>query len=101
MKPKIILIALFTLTSACAQAQDESIVEDAEEIEAPDLVVINVAQDDVLNMRAQPNANAPIVGTLAPNTGNIHVTAQSAETQDWIYVAADGMEGWVNANYLG
>ena len=101
IKPTNILIALFTLTGACAQAQDEGIVEDAQKIEAPELVVINVAQNDLLNMRAEPDANAPIVGTLAPDTGNIHVTAQSAETPDWIYIEVGGLEGWVNAAYLG
>nr|TFG55065.1 MAG: hypothetical protein E4H34_01230 [Hyphomicrobiales bacterium] len=100
MKRRIILIALFALSSACAPAQDNEFAEETQETETPSLVVINVASNDVLNMRAEPDANAAIVGTLPPNTGNIHVAAQSAETGDWIYIEANELEGWVNANYL-
>ncbi len=66
----------------------------------PLLVVIGVAPDDVLNIRAEPDANAAIVGMLAPDATGISVTAQGTETLDWIHITHDGAEGWVNARFL-
>jgi uncharacterized membrane protein len=65
----------------------------------PLLVVTGVAPDDALNICAEPDANAAIVGMLAPATG-ISVTAQGTETLDWIHITHDGAEGWVNAQFL-
>lgn len=65
------------------------------------LMVIGVDDDDVLNIRAEPDASAALVGTLAPDAVGIRVTAQGTDTLDWIHIAAEGMEGWVNASYLG
>lgn len=84
-------------TTACAQAQDEA----STEIDVPELVVMNVAEGDVLNMRAEPNANAAIVGMLAPNAGGIHATGEESPSLDWIEVEANGATGWVNDRYLG
>jgi uncharacterized membrane protein len=89
---RAILIALFTLTSACVQAQDEDV---------PMLVVIGVGASDVLNVRAEPDADATLVGTLTPNASGLSVTAQSTETLDWIHIESNGLQGWVNASYLG
>jgi hypothetical protein len=89
---RVTLTALFTLTSACVQAQDEDV---------PMLVVTGVDANDVLNLRAEPDAGAALVGTLAPNASGIRVIAQSTETLDWIQIESNGLRGWVNASYLG
>ena len=100
MKLRPVLIALLTLTSACVQAQDEQAHEQTTDSDAPVLVVSGVDQDDVLSLRAEPNANARLVGTLSSNASNIRVTAQATGTLDWIHIEANGVEGWVNASYL-
>ena len=101
MKLRVALIALFALTSACGQAQDQQANAQATEADAPSLVVIGVEDNDVLNVRTEPSADAALVGTLAPNASGIRVTAQAAETLDWIHIDANGLKGWVNASYLG
>ena len=92
-----VLAPLLILTSACAQAENAAPLETG----APELVVIDVAANDVLNIRAEPDANATIVGTLAPAAGGIRVTAQETGSLDWVHIATDESEGWVNAHYLG
>lgn len=65
--------------------------------------VSGVAANDVLNVRAQPSAAAPIVATLAPDARNIVVTGvRTLEgTQTWWEVLpARGGPGWVNARFL-
>ena len=96
----IVAVAFMTLLCACAQAEDENTVEQSQNVETAELVVINVAPDDVLNIRAEPNAGAALVGELAPGTGDIRVTAQGTETLDWVHIEAGGLEGWVNAAFL-
>ena len=92
IKLRGILIALFTLTCASVQAQDEDV---------PTLEVIGVGANDVLNVRAEPGAGAAAVGALAPYASGIRVIAQSTETLDWIHIESNGLQGWVNASYLG
>ncbi len=100
MKRRFVLIALFALTVACGQAQEQQTTGQTAESDAPVLVVSGVDENDVLNIRAEPDANARLVGTLGANEENVRVTAQSAETLDWIHIEANGARGWVNASYL-
>lgn len=86
------MIASLALTNACAQAQDD---------DAAMLVVFGVDANDVLNVRAEPDADAALLGTLMPNASGINVIAQSTDTLDWILIESNGLQGWVNASYLG
>ncbi|WP_207100731.1 COG3650 family protein [Paracoccus shandongensis] len=59
--------------------------------------VSGVAADDVLNIRAEPEAKAAIVGTLAPDAKAIEVVE---ERQGWARVNAGESTGWVSMRYL-
>lgn len=72
--------------------------------------VVDVAADDVLNVREQPGTAAPIVATLPPDDTGLSVTgARNAEHDDtfgpgtwWeiLHEEAPGGAGWVNARFL-
>lgn len=63
--------------------------------------VIGVTRDDVLNIRAEPNASAPIVGTLSPVAQDITISAETRSlTSTWVEVRQGDVVGWVNAAYL-
>jgi hypothetical protein len=67
------------------------------------LAVIGVAHDDVLNLRAAPGADQPIVAEI-PNTYDSLTAA--GETRElpgsfWIGVDYEGTPGWVNLRYIG
>jgi hypothetical protein len=67
------------------------------------LAVIGVAHDDVLNLRAAPGADQPIVAEI-PNTYDSLTAA--GETRElpgsfWIGVNYEGTPGWVNLRYIG
>ncbi|MFN4129968.1 MAG: COG3650 family protein [Paracoccaceae bacterium] len=59
--------------------------------------VSGVAADDVLNIRAQPNAGATIIGTLAPDATRIEVVE---EGRGWGRVSVGEVSGWVSMRYL-
>jgi hypothetical protein len=66
------------------------------------LAVIGVAHDDVLNLRAAPGADQPILGEI-PATYDL-LTA-SGETRQlpgsfWVGVAFEETPGWVNLRYV-
>ena len=63
--------------------------------------VHDVADDDVLNIRAKPNAKSEIVGTLAPHATKIEVVDEVfvAKSQ-WLRVNTGERSGWVSANYM-
>ncbi|MCC5989513.1 MAG: hypothetical protein JJT95_17730 [Pararhodobacter sp.] len=68
--------------------------------------IVNVADDDVLNVRAGPGAENMIVGVLAPNATGIHPTGEVAQAGDggtWWQIADSalpGGSGWINARFL-
>lgn len=59
--------------------------------------VSGVAADDVLNIRAEPNASSAIIGTLAADASRIEVVE---ERRGWARVNAGEGSGWVSARYL-
>lgn len=61
------LALILWLAAGPAAAQDLPAVYD----------VAGVAADDVLNVRAEPSAEAPVLRTLAPDAGGIEVVALS------------------------
>ena len=62
--------------------------------------VTGVADDDALNIRAAPNANAAIIGALAPNARNVEVVATDA-TGQWARVNSGESSGWAALRFLG
>ena len=61
--------------------------------------VTEVAADDVLNIRAAPNANAEIIGTLAPDARHIEVVGYD-DTGRWARINTEGRSGWAALRYL-
>ncbi|MCZ0961297.1 COG3650 family protein [Paracoccus benzoatiresistens] len=59
--------------------------------------VAGVAADDVLNIRADPNPTAPVIGTLAPDATRIEVVE---ERRGWVRVNTGEGSGWVNSRFL-
>jgi hypothetical protein len=62
-----------------------------------------VAANDMLNIRRQPNFDAPVVGRLAPNAGGIQITDGGESLQSnypWTLVETSEGEGWVNSRFL-
>ncbi len=67
--------------------------------------ITGVAQNDQLNVRAEPRADAQIVGSLRPETGEIVVTGTQqviGSTIWWelVYPGAEQKIGWVNSRFL-
>ena len=67
--------------------------------------VHGVASDDKLNVRAQPGADAEVIGSLPPGADDIVVTGsrQQHGTATWWELVFPGVErgsGWVNARFL-
>ena len=87
-----IAFALFLAAAGPAAATQEYIL--------PTLFdVAGVAADDVLNIRAEPNARSEIIGTFAPDARRIEVTAHDASGR-WGQVNTDGQSGWASMHYL-
>lgn len=59
--------------------------------------VTGVAADDVLNLRAQPDAGSAIIGTLAPDTTGVEVVAV---TGDWALVKTTESAGYAKLRFL-
>jgi photosystem II stability/assembly factor-like uncharacterized protein len=65
--------------------------------------VVNVAQNDVLNIRSAAGVSQPIVGYFASDATDVMETGatSSADGAAWVEVRkSDGVTGWVNAYYL-
>jgi uncharacterized membrane protein len=61
--------------------------------------VVGVAPGDVLNVREHPDASAPIIGTLAPDTAGVEVVDLDS-TGRWARVNAGERAGWAAMRYL-
>ncbi len=64
--------------------------------------VVNVASDDVLNVRAGPGVGQPIVGTI-PFHGlgvSVHGGGQEVSGSWWAPVQYGTVTGWANSSYL-
>ncbi|RRH76913.1 SH3 domain-containing protein [Falsigemmobacter faecalis] len=72
----------------------------AEPVVLPELYnVTGVGAGDMLNIRAEPSASAPILGRLAPDRVQIEVTGQSSDGA-WAQINAGEGSGWVAMRYL-
>ncbi|MEM7338840.1 MAG: SH3 domain-containing protein [Actinomycetota bacterium] len=84
-------------TDAAAPAVDDT------DAGASDLTwtVVGVDSDDTLNVRAEPNASATIVGELDPWSTDFAVTGDNGTPVRWREITlADGTDGWVNARFV-
>jgi len=61
--------------------------------------VVGVASNDVLNIRAEPSASAPIVGSFAPNARDIEVIGRN-EAGTWGLVNTGEGVGWSSLRFL-
>lgn len=61
--------------------------------------VTGVADDDVLNIRAAPDASSPVVGTLAPDAADVEVIDVSDDGA-WALVPLREGIGWAAARFL-
>lgn len=59
--------------------------------------VARVAPGDVLNIRADPNGSAPVIGTLAPDAARVEVVE---ERRGWGRVNTGEGSGWVSMRFL-
>jgi hypothetical protein len=62
-------------------------------------MVVNVARDDVLNVRSGPSADFEVVGALHPGSRGVTVTGTCQAR--WCPVEHAAARGWVNSTYLG
>lgn len=60
--------------------------------------VVNVAADDVLNVRSGPSANLAIVGTIPSNGHGVRMVGSCSG--QWCEINYHGTAGWVNRQYL-
>ncbi len=64
--------------------------------------IVNVADDDVLNIRAAPSVNQPIKGEIPPNGTDIQITGSSvnADGTAWVPIKYMNINGWVSSRFL-
>ena len=64
--------------------------------------VVNVASDDVLNVRANAGVAHPIVGAIPPQGMGVQITGAGAQLDGslWAPIKYKGITGWVNSSYL-
>jgi hypothetical protein len=64
--------------------------------------VVNVASDDVLNVRTDPGVANPIVGSIPPYGMDVYVmgTGEEVDGAVWVPIRYQDISGWVNSNYL-
>ena len=67
-----------------------------------ELLVIGVAADDVLNVRAGPGVGAEVIATLDPLASEVAATgaARLLPESIWLEVDVDGAVGWANSSFL-
>lgn len=67
------------------------------------LAVIGVAHNDVLNVRAAPGTDQPVVAELAPLSDDVVAlgNARALTESIWFEVEADGVTGWASSSFLG
>lgn len=59
---------------------------------------VNVAADDLLNVRSGPGTRFPVTGALSAGTCDVELT-ETCEG-NWCQITADRVSGWVNTRYL-
>ena len=80
-----IVLTLLLLCAAINAAQAETVE------------VTGVAFNDVLNLRTEPRAGAPLAGALPPAAFGIEALKHA---DGWVYVRSGQLEGWASARFL-
>lgn len=83
----VILFALGAFATATAQSPAR-------------FAVTGVKASDVLNIREQPNAKAPIAGKIPHNSVSVFETPETPAPRGWVAVSSSYGAGYVNARYL-
>lgn len=67
------------------------------------LMVIGVGYDDVLNLRAAPGADQPILERIPPTFTNLVARGNTRDlgTSLWIEATYESVAGWVHLGYVG
>lgn len=60
--------------------------------------VVNVAPNDVLNIRERPSNQSRIIGIISPNATGVEYRGQ--KTGNWLLVYFGNAEGWVHKKYV-
>lgn len=116
VKPVYLLSALLIMVTACAdddsqnsvqknalaaeQGTKATIASRAAELQTAaqeTYRVIDVAADDVLNIRATPGSKGELVGSI-PSDG--HSISKIGEEGRWVQISYQGVVGWVHGRYL-
>ncbi|MGE0232546.1 MAG: SH3 domain-containing protein [Flavobacteriaceae bacterium] len=93
------MLALPIALSSCAKAAESGAEENL--LIAPEYYEVSgVAAGDMLNIRAEPDAHADIVGTLPPGASPVEVIAVTDGPTRWGKVVAGDGVGWVSMAYL-
>lgn len=94
-------IATALLAAACAAPDATEAQSYEDRIDAPAWVrIVGVAEDDLLNIRAEPNPSTEIVGTFIPDQGRIEVVeVREIDGQRWGMVSTGERAGWINLAY--
>lgn len=70
----------------------------ADTLETVRSMCVNVAAEDVLNVRSGPDTRFPVAGTLPAQTCDVELT-ETCEG-NWCRVTSQEVSGWVNTRYL-
>lgn len=90
-----------TTTSATTTTTDAPISVEGP-IPGPTWIVVGVAHDDTLNVRADPGTGAAIVGELAPTAAGIDASGAAMQVGSviWWEISTPTVVGWVSSRYL-
>ena len=84
----LLLLALTALPALATQDRWPSLFD-----------VTGVAADDVLNIRAAPDAGAPIIGTLDPDATSVEILEPN-DRHTWGKVNTQEGTGWINLSFV-
>ncbi len=82
------VVAIAVLGPSSVQAAEGTII----------MRVVNVAPDDVLNIRKYPSSRSTIIGIIPPNASGIEFLGERAS--NWLLVEFGNTRGWVHRRYV-
>lgn len=100
--PPPLIITTTPTTAADITPIDTPLPSNQDTPEAILYKVVNVASDDVLNVRGGPGVDNPITGALAPDATGIQIsgTGQLVGNSRWVPIVTPNTAGWVNSSFL-
>lgn len=96
---KLVIVTSFVIS---AGGHATSQVEGENSLEFDFFKVVNIRINDVLNIRQTPNPQGIRLGNIPYNKCVTSYTNKSSlyNSQKWVKVTYNGIEGWVNSSYL-